>query len=211
MIEQYYNRKEVSNSDLSELKDYLEGKEKHDRTKNYQFGNLFDAMLTEPGRIDYRGRKFDGNEVEWEMWERAIKMKLAYTGDQYCAMIQKQAGKQAVYVENVKLNYEGFDFALLMRCKLDFDLPSASLAVDLKTTFAVNERQFRTAVEMFDYDRQAAVYMTICNYDRFAIIGVSKINDKIFKIFITKDSGLYKTGMEKFQDLALKWYLLFGN
>ena len=50
----YYNRTEVSNSDLTELKNLLHPRQQFgDKEAAFRFGNLVDAIITEPERVDY--------------------------------------------------------------------------------------------------------------------------------------------------------------
>lgn len=207
----YYDRSEVSNSDLSELKNYLEGnvRDMSSLASVFYFGNVFDAMLTEPERINFKNKTFDGDIIEFSLFDKLIKMKDSFIRDPFCRALVKQSDKQAVIIDDVNLSFQGFHFTLRMRAKLDFNLSLSNLVADLKSTASTSQEQFEAAVEQFDYDRQAAVYMTLAKVDRFAIVAVSKRNYKVFKVLITKDSQLYRSGMEKFIDLAFKWWTLF--
>jgi hypothetical protein len=50
----YYNRNEVSNSDLTELKNLLYPRLQFgDKEKIFAFGSLVDAIITEPDRVNY--------------------------------------------------------------------------------------------------------------------------------------------------------------
>ena len=50
----YYDRPEVSNSDLTELKNILHPRRQFgDREEAFRFGSLVDAMVTEPARENY--------------------------------------------------------------------------------------------------------------------------------------------------------------
>lgn len=207
----YYDRSEVSNSDLSELKNYLEGNrvDYSSLASVFYFGNVFDAMITEPERVNYRNRTLDGINIENSIFDKIIKMKDSFMKDLFARELVKQSDKQSIIIDDVNLSFQGFPFTLRMRCKLDFNLSHSNLVADLKSTSSTTQIQFETAVKSFDYDRQAAVYMSLANVDRFAIVAVSKVNYKVFKVLITKDSDLYRSGMEKFTDLAFKWWTLF--
>lgn len=207
----YYDRPEVSNSDLSALKAYLECADRNFTGKEHflYFGNLFDAMLTEPERISLSKKTFDGQPVSERDWNLALRMKKSFLKDPFARHVAQNSGKQTVIIDDVKLYYSGMPFTLKMRCKLDFDLSPINLISDLKSTSAASQEQFEAAIENFDYDRQAAVYMTLGKVDRYAILGVSKKNSKLFKVFINKESQLYQSGMEKFKELAFKWWTLF--
>ena len=52
--DEYYNRTEVSNSDLTALRDILHPRQQFgDREAAFRFGTLVDALITEPARVDY--------------------------------------------------------------------------------------------------------------------------------------------------------------
>lgn len=207
----YYQRTEVSNSDLTALKEYLEGsvRDMSSLTDTFYFGNLFDAMLTEKFRIDFKRMTFNGEYVDPVLFKKAERMKMSFLKDPFAREIASVSETQTVIVDDVPLKFNNYPFSLTMRCKLDFDVRKSDLVVDLKSTSSMTQEQFESAVDNFDYDRQAAVYMTMAKVNRFAIIGVSKKNMKVFKVLITKDSQLYRSGMEKFTDLAFKWWTLF--
>ncbi len=208
----YFDRPEVSNSDLSALRDYLECKGGADsnREKAYWFGTIFDAIVTEPHKIDFIRKRYNGIDIEPKLFALATRMKQTLMADELGSYLVKNSGKQRVITDTVKLEHNGIPFQLRMRCKLDFDLPQIRLASDLKSTAAGTQAEFDNAVNAFDYDRQAAVYMTLCKAEKFIIIAASKRNKSLFKVLIDKETPLYKSGMEKFTDLAFKWWTLFG-
>ena len=43
------------------------------------------------------------------------------------------------------------------------------------------------------------------------LIFISKKNYKIFKVPIKRDSELFRQGKAKYQELAFKWWYLFGK
>ena len=52
--DEYYNRTEVSNSDLTALRDLLHPRMQFgDREAAFRFGTLVDAIITEPSRVNY--------------------------------------------------------------------------------------------------------------------------------------------------------------
>ena len=40
--------------------------------------------------------------------------------------------------------------------------------------------------------------------------GISKKNLKVFKVMISRDDKIYKQGKEKYEELAFRWWMLFG-
>ena len=60
----------------------------------------------------------------------------------------------------------------------------------------------------FDWDRSRAWYMDIAGSRQDFIYGISKKNQKIFKVFIKRDDPIYLKGKEKYDELAFRWWML---
>jgi len=86
-----------------------------------------------------------------------------------------------------------------------------NMGLDFKTLGVSSYNQFVTAIYRFDYDRQAAFYMDLSGIDRFWIVGISKVNAKIFKIAIKRGDYLYRSGRGKVDHWAHKYYTLKYN
>jgi hypothetical protein len=211
-FDEYYSRSEVSNSDLSALKNYFMPKDfVMDATAAYRFGNLIDAMITEAHRVDHYRMRVDNEQFNPEEWNKALKMKEAFMKDPECIRLHKLCSGQAVKVREVEIDYDGFKFTLPMRCKYDLWSDQLNWGGDLKSTTATTQAQFEAACNYFDYDRQRAVYMTLSGATRDVLIGVSKVNYKVFKIYINQESEFYLSGMQKFKELAFRYWMLFGD
>lgn len=207
----YYSRSEVSNSDLSWLKEQLRPREKHDPTAAYRFGNLIDAMITEPERVDFFRRKLGDVEFTVEEFEVAEKMKHAFYADEFCRNMAKGADGQKVMAARRQFNYMGYEFSLPCRCKWDLWRADAFIGGDIKSTVATSQAQFEAAARFFDYDRQRAWYMDLAGSNEDILIGISKVNQKVFKIPINRKSSWYLDGFVKYNELAFRWYVLFGE
>jgi hypothetical protein len=210
----YYQLPEVSNSDLSWLKGQLYPRENMpDPTEAYFFGSLIDCMLTEPARVDYIRRTLDGKRVKKELFENAVKMKQAFRRDEFCSsFFNDRADGQKVSISHGKeFCYNDFFFTLDCRCKWDIWRSDYGWGGDIKSTAAQTQKEFEAAARFFDYDRQRAWYMNIEDAERDVLIGISKVNHRVFKIFINRESEFYRRGEEKMMELAFRWYLLFGK
>lgn len=210
-MDPYYSRSEVSNSDLSWLKNQLYPRVMPDPTNAFKFGNLIDAMITEPHRVDYFKRTLDGEVISVEDFERAEQMKRSFWADEFCRMMAEKASGQTKMTMHRELNYKGYQFDLNTRCKWDLWRTDWGWGGDIKSTTAETQKQFEDACTYFDYDRQRAWYMDIACSKRDVLIGISKKNFKVFKISITRDSNFYKDGREKYMQLSFRWFMLFGN
>jgi hypothetical protein len=214
-MENYYLRPEVSNSDLSWLKKYwMPEKQWIDLEKAYAFGSLIDAMITESDRVDYFKRRlqYDNYQFTAEDFEKAKEMKKAFYRDPFCEQIAKQCSFQHVTVKpDFKINYEGFEFSLDARCKWDLYSADFDFGGDIKSTTATTQKECEAAVRHFDYDRSRAWYMDLAGRSNDMLIFISKMNFKIFKVPIKRDSPLYLDGKAKYQELAFRYWYMFGD
>lgn len=216
MRDTYYQRPEVSNSDLTELKNILYPRTQYgDKEKAFKFGNLIDTMITEPERVRYDKRTVDDVTYSREDFELAEAMKRAIRmearKDPLILYALERSDKQRFMVNQAqRFQYGSFEYTLDTRCKWDFWLPTMGFGGDLKSTFATSQKQFEEAVDFFDWDRSRAWYMDIAGSRQDFIVGISKKNQKVFKVFIKRDDKIYKRGKEKYDELAFRWWMLFG-
>lgn len=208
----YYKRKEVSNSDLGWLKSQLQARETiSDPYLAYRFGNLLDVIITEPHRADFFKYRIEDEIFTKKEWKTAELMKRSFLKDDYCRELIKNAEFQKVTAKEMNFNFQGIEFKLPTRIKWDILRDDVCIGCDIKTTIAKTQSEFESAIDFFDWDRQAAWYMDIENVNNHVIIGISKHNHKVFKIFINRRSDLYLNGKDKYSYLAYKWWLLFGE
>jgi hypothetical protein len=211
MKDPYYDRPEVSNSDLSWLKQQLFPVEMPDPTAAYKFGTLIDNMLTEPHKVNYTLRTCDGEPYTEEAFETANRMRLAFLKDDFCRRLVENSTPQNVMIKVQQFETDGFKYTLPVRCKWDIWMNFYSWGGDIKSTTATTQKQFIDAIYHFDYDRQRAFYMTIGESKQDVLIGISKKNFKVFKVPISRDSEMFKSGMNKVNELTFKWWQLFGD
>lgn len=211
----YYFRPEVSNSDLTQLAKYwMPDNLVYDIEAAYRFGGFFDAMITESHKVNFFKRTFAGqvfNESEFKMAE---KMKDSYWKDSFCSLLTKHSDMQKVSVrKDFPIQYGDIRFTLDVRLKWDLYAMKSPLKMtgDIKSTTAKTEKEFIAACHYFQYFRQRAWYMDIDEVDRDMLIGVSKVNYKVFKLPVVRGGEFHKIGQEQYQDLAFKWWYLFGD
>ncbi len=208
----YYNRNEVSNSDLTELKNILYPRLQFgDKEKIFAFGSLVDAIITEPARVNFYQLTVDDVKYTEEDFALAREMHksllMEARKDQFLAYVLQNSDTQKFMVKDRDFEYCGFKYRLPTRCKWDWFLPSVGFGGDLKTTFAATQTQFDEAVDFFDWDRSRAWYMDIAGSDKDFIYAISKKNCKVFKKFINRGDQVYERGFDKYNDLAFKYYL----
>lgn len=212
--DEYYRRSEVSNSDLTELKNLLHPRPQFgDKEAAFRFGTLVDAVITEPERVNYY--RFTVDDVQYTEDEFLVaqdmyrSLKMEAKRDPFLAKVLEMAETQRFMVNRQQMfQYGGFHFALDTRCKWDWFFPLMNFGGDLKTTFATTQNQFDEAVDFFDWDRSRAWYMDIAQSDRDFIYAISKQNGRVFKKFINRGDEIYRRGREKYEELAFQWWCL---
>ena len=208
----YYNRNEVSNSDLTELKNLLYPRLQFgDKEKIFAFGSLVDAIITEPDRVNYYQLTVDDvkyTEDDFALAREMYKSLLMESRkDEFLDYVLKNSDTQKFMVKEREFDYTGFKYHLPTRSKWDWFLSSVGFGGDLKTTFAVSQAQFDEAVDFFDWDRSRAWYMDIAGSNKDFIYAISKKNCKVFKKFIERGDQVYRRGFDKYNELAFKYYL----
>lgn len=208
----YYQRSEVSNSDLTALKELLHPRLQFgNREEAFRFGSLVDAIITEPARVNYYRFTVDDTQYTEEEFRHAQEMERALRAearrDPFLNYVLRNAETQKFMVnQGQQFEYCGFPFSLDTRCKWDWWL--GQFGGDLKTTSASTQKEFEQMIDFFDWDRSRAWYMDIACSDRDFIYAISKKNNRIFKKHITRNDPIYRAGREKYEDLAFKWWCL---
>lgn len=209
----YYERTEVSNSDLSSLDLLFSTKEyQRDATEAYRFGSLLDATITEAWRVNYFKRTLDGEQYSKEEFDLVAKMKRSFFRDKLCRMMAEKADMQKVSVrKGFKITYRGVEFELDVRCKWDLFIGKNEINGDIKSTTATTQDQFLAAVNYFKYFKQRAFYMDIEGTDKDLLIGVSKVNYKVFKVPVVRGDKNFLIGQEQYQAQAFRYWQLFND
>jgi len=209
----YYNRPEVSNSDLTALKQLLHPHPTGDKERAFHIGNLIDALITEPARVDYY--RYTVDDVQYtaedfhfgEELHRALRLEAKK--DRFLENVLKMADTQRVSIRHgQEFQYGDFPFTLDTRCKWDWFLPGLHFGGDLKTTSTCSQKEFEEAYDFFDIDRSRAWYMDIEGTDKDFVYAISKRTMQIYKVFITRGDKLYKRGREKYEELAFQYWCL---
>ncbi len=212
--DEYYLRHEVSNSDLTALRDILHPRRRFgDREAAFRFGTLVDALVTEPQRVDYYELTVDGERYTDDEFRHAREMqralRLEARRDPFLEKVLREAETQRCMARRgQEFTYCDWPFRLDTRCKWDWYLSPFGFGGDLKTTFAATQAEFDEAIDFFDWDRSRAWYMDIAHSERDFIYAISKKNCRVFKKFIQRGDDTYRRGREKYEYLAFQWWLL---
>lgn len=208
----YYQRSEVSNSDLTALKELLHPRLQFgNREEAFRFGSLVDAIITEPERVNYYRFTVDDTQYTEDEFRHAQEMfkslRAEARKDSFLDYVLRNAETQKFMVnQGQQFEYCGFPFHLDTRCKWDWWL--GIFGGDLKTTAATSQKEFEEMIDFFDWDRSRAWYMDIANSDHDFIYAISKKNNKVFKKHINRGDAIYEAGREKYEELAFQWWCL---
>ncbi|MCH5234507.1 MAG: hypothetical protein J1E16_04375 [Muribaculaceae bacterium] len=210
----YYQRSEVSNSDLTALKEVLYPRQQFgDKEKAFRIGSIVDAMISEKQRVDFLNMTIDGQPIDPEEFlfcrelQRALRSEARR--DPFLEMVLEKADTQCVMVNrDQRFNNGGFEFTLDTRCKWDWWLSAPRFGGDLKTINVETDAEFENAIDFFDWDRSRAWYMDIANSNQDFIYAISKKNFRVFKKYIKRGDEIYTRGREKYEDLAFKYWCL---
>lgn len=208
----YYRRTEVSNSDLTALKELLHPRLQFgSREDAFRFGNLVDAIITEPARVNHYQLTVDDTRYTEEEFGHAREMYRAIRAearrDPFLDHVLRRAETQRCMVNHgQEFSYCGFPFRLDTRCKWDWWL--GTFGGDLKTTAATTQHEFDDMVDFFDWDRSRAWYMDIAGSDRDFIYAISKKNNRVFRRHITRGDATYQAGRDKYEELAFQYWCL---
>jgi len=210
--DEYYSHPAVSNSTLTAVKKLLVPGLPIDASKAFRFGTLVDAILTERDKINFLNLTIGEHAYSRDEFDLARAMAANFLQDDLCKLIHQHSEKQYItYKPDFLVNYLGFEFRIPIRAKWDFLAKAWNMGADLKTTGAKSQPEFEESIQAFDYDRQGALYMDSEEIDKFIFLAISKVNKKLFKVPIVRGSGLYYSGLAKYQELAFNYNTLFQN
>jgi hypothetical protein len=184
---------QVSNTDLSILKQELLGQHRQLNPVALAYGSHFHAAVLEPAtyaRTEERGIKW----ADLETLARQVRRQ------RYC--------RDLLYRGQAEQSYTATHIATGVGVKLRPDLLVRSRAgrqltlIDFKTTSSPDLTHFLTTIEKYDYDRQAALYLDVLGATRFLIIGVQKkVPHEVWRVELTATPGLIEQGRKKYTAL----------
>lgn len=213
----YYELASVSNSDLSELRRAYYGiPDPQGLERIFAFGSLVDAMRSETSKLNPYSRTLTDDYgvvifFELDVWRFAERLAKELETDPVVSRLADTMVGQYVFNRTLKFEYEGDEYSIRARCKYDGFSKQFATGLDYKTLGVKTYEQFKASIAHFDYDRAAAWYMDIARIDFFWIIGVSKINGKVFKYAIERGSELHTYGVQKYSRLAYGWVTLIDG
>ena len=177
-----------------------------DKENAYRMGSLFDAVVTEPHKIDLYQMTIAETDYTFTNEElatcKAMKKKLEENKIYQTFLLQNPNFQKEAYIENFP--FDGF--TLNMRGKLDFFI--AGMVVDLKSTACTSQKAFENACEQFGYYRQMWLYCKLTNVKRAMIFGVSKAKPHdVFIVKLAEGDDKWNDGEKQINKLAFKYYM----
>ena len=183
----------VANSDLSRLRDALDGRPPRPQTSANEgalnFGTAFHTALLEPA--DYVAGQPGLNDTL--VWWLVEGLKLDSRLAELLAVGLPE--RSALFTEPTT------DTFCKLRADLVVDQPDQPFTIiDFKTTNARDADHFLWQCAAYDYDRQAAFYTDALHAERFLLVGVQKTEP--FGVFtIEVSEQMLAEGRQKYQHL----------
>lgn len=229
----YSDTRYLSNSNMGRMEDdvhifyqYLRGEYKYDtRILAFVIGRLAHVLALEPEKqfefhtVDVKGRrtqKFtEAQEVHGFDWTvtkdeflKCQAMANAFVAADGIEQLLAESEKEKPFV-----GYDPFGYGIPVKGKLDIftpkDLTYGKSIGDLKTT-AKRMQDFPFSVPKYDYDRQAAMYMSLSGANAMRFFPVSKTDGHaVGEFIIERDSKTFQQGMWKYEQSIEKFHRLY--
>lgn len=181
----------IANSDLSRLRDALEGKlpRRDSGSGALSFGTAFHTALLEPDEY-VAGQPGLNDTLVWWLVE-GVKLNTELSR----LLAGGLPERSALFTEPAT------GTLCKLRADLVVDLPGEPYTViDFKTTLARDADHFRWQCAAYDYDRQAAFYTDALRADRFLLVGVQKVEP--FGVFpLEAPADMLAEGRRKYMHL----------
>ncbi|WP_310395521.1 PD-(D/E)XK nuclease-like domain-containing protein [Hymenobacter sp.] len=183
----------IANSDLSRLRDALDGRPPRPQTNSNEgalsFGTAFHTALLEPGEY-VPGQPGLNDTLVWWLVD-GVKLNT-----QLAALLALGTPETSVLFTEPDT-----DTLCKLRADLVVDQPDQPFTIiDFKTTMARDADHFLWQCSAYDYDRQAAFYTDALRAERFLLVGVQKVEP--FSVFtIEVSEHMLAEGRAKYQRL----------
>lgn len=197
----YYNRGEISNSDLSWIEKQAYGAkfETDNLEAIFAFGSYFHQLVLEPHLPWNNKLKIDKKKAQ-KMCDSILNFEFA--GHRISNIIKRES---FIAEKEFYTNIEG----VACRGKADGYDEDINLVFELKSTAATSQNSFIAAIEGMNIDRQNAFYLDLSKSDICLTVGVSKKNHKVFPYVVIRDDETYKRGKRKYKDLLMHYKMIY--
>jgi hypothetical protein len=155
------------------------------------FGSLVDALITQIKDVDTTHPRY----------KEALKMRDLFLAHPFCRLIYETAEKQVAYTDMVEYIYGEMSGELYCKCLFDFDI-NGGPGADLKTVSVSNKDALMKSIYTFDWDLQAAFYMTVSRKTEFSILAMSKLKPlPPMIVHVKKGDEIFWSGHKKMMQL----------
>ncbi|MFY7908429.1 MAG: PD-(D/E)XK nuclease-like domain-containing protein [Emticicia sp.] len=200
-INNYRAYPSISNSDLTEFKNYLFGLNPFKPYKAFAFGSVLHSKLLEP-----HSPIIIPQDVDIDLIENLISR---IKQNRFCSWVLNGSHNEMGILFN--------DKNTKLPCKAKLDLVCRkNIIVDIKTTSQRSYNAFVKSCYQYEYDRQAAFYLDAHNRQTpskscFFFVGVQKKEPyDIFVFDALAHPNFIKDGRNKYQMLLQKWQEVGG-
>ncbi|HEX8429197.1 PD-(D/E)XK nuclease-like domain-containing protein [Hymenobacter sp.] len=186
----------LSNTDLTETKNQALGITRQPNPQALQFGSHFHTAVLEPEHYQ--------RTTERLPWQQIEDLAAAVRRQRFCRDLLYRGQAEQTHTATHEAT------GLTVKVRPDLTITSSKtgrvVLVDFKPTSAQDYAHFCGAIELYDYDRQAALYSDLLGAARFIIIGVRKESPfEVWQFEATPAPGLIEQGRKKYERL-LKVY-----
>lgn len=193
----YWTIPRISNSRLTQFRNWLFGIREPDRKRVYSLGSALHERLLEPHKATPLPDSVSPEHVD------ALERRLRE--DPLCSWYTRFSEKETVRL------FTDPDTGLPCKAKLDLVYKNRTV-LDLKTTAARTHKQFVERCHEYDYDRQAAFYVDSLGRQaggkapKFLFVGIQKVEPYNLYFFdATAEPGFVEYGRKKYKKLLKKW------
>lgn len=202
----------VSASKLIRFKKWLDGVEEKQEDENQaiKIGNLIDALITQPDRINMFSKLFAGHIFSNDEYELINKMHHSFLNFIHASGIDlliKHSQKQCKYSKVMTYQESDLHIQAPMKCIYDIVTNDNTIGIDIKTTQATTKKAFINGLKYTDQDQSRYIYNSLSNLKNDYIIGISKIKPYNCFLVNTIEEGFMKTGRNKLLVNLLDFYL----
>jgi len=185
---------EVPYISASFLKDLKGGYMPPNISEVFYFGSQFHYSILEPEKLD----------LSYDHLGKIYEMRDEFFKDELC--------KAIILHPNFKREHEVYKTfrGIKAKCKFDGLVKELSFGFELKGLSVRTHNTFLSSIDRFDYDLSSAWYMDLSGIDNHLIVGVSKVNFKLFKFIVKRGDHIYNRGKEKYEQ-CLRMYLEQSN
>ena len=193
---EYRSIPRISNSDLTEFRNFLFGRSERNPVKAFAFGAALHEMILEPGKVGADSQNVDLALVH--------KLAMIAQEDKFLEWVLQNSQK-----EEIRL-WQDSETGLSLKSKLDIVYENR-LIVDIKSTSCRTLEEFMASCLKYDYDRQAAFYLDSLGKEEvaergFFFVAIQKIKPfNVWRIEHPGKSGFIELGRKKYQALLREW------